>query len=162
MNPVLEALRALGGSGSNDEITEKVAEILHLPDEVVSEPHNPYVSSQTELAYRVACAKTYLKRYGILDNSTRGVWALVPEKSYISEVDSGEVVRTVRALVRAEREEVEEGKDVDPDAESGRGDESWRARPHRILVTDLSPEAFERLTRRGLRESGFVQVEVTG
>ena len=30
------------------------------------------------------------------------------------------------------------------------------------LIEEMSPEAFERLTQRMLRESGFVHVEVTG
>ena len=33
---------------------------------------------------------------------------------------------------------------------------------HQVLTQRLSPDAFERLVKRMLRESGFVQVEVTG
>ncbi len=32
MNPMLKALRELGGSGSVDEIHEKVAEVLDVPE----------------------------------------------------------------------------------------------------------------------------------
>jgi restriction system protein len=39
---------------------------------------------------------------------------------------------------------------------------TWRAQLHSILTNDLDPSAFERLIQRLLRESGFVQVEVTG
>ena len=38
----------------------------------------------------------------------------------------------------------------------------WRERLHHILTKKLEPAAFERLAQRLLRESGFVQVEVTG
>lgn len=40
--------------------------------------------------------------------------------------------------------------------------ETWRAKLHHVLTQELSADAFERLVKRMLRESGFVQVEVTG
>ena len=40
--------------------------------------------------------------------------------------------------------------------------QSWRSILHHVLIHEISAEAFERLTKRMLRESGFVQVEVTG
>jgi len=39
---------------------------------------------------------------------------------------------------------------------------AWRERLHHILIEEMSADAFERLTQRILRESGFVHVEVTG
>ena len=41
-------------------------------------------------------------------------------------------------------------------------EEEWQEQLHTILATKMTPDAFERLTQRLLRESGFVQVEVTG
>ena len=76
MNPLLEALFALGGSGTIDEIYEKVLEQENLDEEISSVPHNPEKSNQTEVAYRLAWARTYLKKFGFLENSSRGVWAL--------------------------------------------------------------------------------------
>ncbi len=76
MNPLLDALFALGGSGSIDEIYEKVIELEEIDEEISSTPHNPEKSNLTEVGYRLAWARTYLKKYGFLENSTRGVWAL--------------------------------------------------------------------------------------
>jgi restriction system protein len=45
---------------------------------------------------------------------------------------------------------------------AGTDDESWKAELHRILTNELEPATFERLIQRLLRESGFIQVEVTG
>ncbi len=39
MNPLLEALHQLGGSGTIDEINEKTIENLELPDEITDIPH---------------------------------------------------------------------------------------------------------------------------
>jgi len=41
-------------------------------------------------------------------------------------------------------------------------DSKWREDLHHVLVKGIDPDAFERLTQRMLRESGFVQVRVTG
>src|ERR1035441_6909685 len=94
MNPLSAALRDLGGSGSIEEIYEKVIENLKLSDDVLSVLHEPEESNQTEVHYRLAWARTYLKKYGVLANSSRGVWSLA--KPDIKPVDPKAVVKTVR------------------------------------------------------------------
>ncbi len=163
MVPLLRALRALGGSGSIDEIYKKVVELEHIPEDIVSQLHDPEKSNLSEVAYRLAWARTYLKKYGLLENSTRGVWSLTPKAKGVEEVDPQEVVKFVRALDTKQKP-----KKKRPD--KGEGDEpidsseetEWREKLHHILTKKLEPAAFERLTQRLLRESGFVQVEVTG
>ena len=157
-NPLLAALHELGGSGTISEIYETVAQQSDLPDEVVEIPHNPDKTNRTELEYRLAWARTYLKKYGLINNSERGVWVIEPEKRDVASVDPDDVVQTVREQMRREREERGEEEDDDvPEQE-----ETWRTKLHRVLTQKLSPDAFERLTKRLLRESGFIQVEVTG
>jgi len=159
MNALLAAMHELGGSGSIDEISAQVTESLDLPEEVLAILHNPEKSSLTEVEYQLAWARTYLKKYGILDNSSRGVWVIVPEKRDITEVDPQQVVKTVREMTRKEREV----QPSDPESEEELpDDESWRTKLHHVLTQELTPDAFERLVKRMLRESGFVQVEVTG
>jgi restriction system protein len=71
LNPLLRALRALGGSGSIEEIYDKVIELERLPDDVVLRPHDAEKTNQTEVGYRLAWARTYLKKYGLLENSSQ-------------------------------------------------------------------------------------------
>ena len=164
MNPLLQALHELGGSGSVNEIYEKVVEKLDLPEKILDILHNPEKSNQTKVEYRLAWARTYLKKYGILDNSSRGVWIIVPDKSDIKKVDPKQVTREVRELIRKERALREtEQPDVEEESEDVPEEVlSWRSKLHHILTKEITPDAFERLTKRLLRESGFVQVEVTG
>ena len=164
MNPLLHALRELGGSGSIEEIAQKVAELSDLPEEILNLPHNPEKSSRTEIEYRLAWARTYLKNYGILDNSALGVWVIVPEKREITKVNPQEVIKTVRAEIEKQKKLVQKKAAIKDGNESEILDESesWRNILHHLLTQELSPDAFERLTKRILRESGFVQVEVTG
>ena len=164
LNPLLEALHELGGSGSIEEIAQKVIEMSDLPDELYNIPHSPEKSSQTEIEYRLAWARTYLKKYGLLDNSERGVWLIVPEKRDVKSVDPQEVVKIVREINKKQKEASHKNNSLDDDSDSDIPDEteSWRSILHHVLINDMSPDGFERLTKRILRESGFIQVEVTG
>ena len=76
-NPLIQAIKNLGGSAKNDEILSEITKILDLTDEEASELYNG--GNRSVLDYRVAWAKSYLKVYGILSNATRGVWALNPK-----------------------------------------------------------------------------------
>jgi len=166
MNPLLEALVKLGGSGSIDEIYETVIEMQRIDEELASVPHNPEKSNLTEIGYRMAWARTYLKKYGFLENSSRGVWALTPLAREKQKVDPRDVVRTVReadkeaSLKKAQktnRNEAIELSNIDSE-----DSDSWQEELYHLLTKEIAPDAFERLTQRLLRESGFVQVEVTG
>src|ERR1700730_7620266 len=97
LNPLLRALRALGGSGSIEEIDDKVIELARLPDDVVSQAHDPEKSNRTEVAYRLAWARTYLKKYGLLENSSRGIWSLTAKAKDVKDLNPPDVVRGVRA-----------------------------------------------------------------
>src|ERR1700684_2914721 len=97
MNPLLRALQALGGSGSVEEIYDKVVELERLPEDILSQPHDPDKSNQTEVAYRLAWARTYLKKYGLLENSSRGIWSVTAKAADVKEVLPAEVVKFVRA-----------------------------------------------------------------
>lgn len=156
MNPVIQALKSLGGSGTIEEVNSKASEIAGLTDEQLSVLHDEEKSSQTEVEYRLGWARTYLKKFGILENSTRGVWALTPKGSKVERVDGKEVVQSVRDLFRRTKEPIEE-----PDMEESDLEHSWRDDLLQTLFK-MDASAFERLIQRILRESGFIQVEVTG
>src|SRR5215211_8003983 len=163
-NPTLRALRYLGGSASITELSEQVIEDLQPPQEIIEQPH-PGKVNQTELEYRLAWARTYLKKYGLITNSTRGVWALTPKGVDVEEVDPRLVVRSVQEQKRRKREGRTEFSDVDEEQTEPETDEeeiaSWRETLIATLL-EMQPDAFERLCQRLLRESGFIQVEVTG
>ena len=163
-NPLLEAMKKLGGSASVTELNEEVTKCLDLTDKEIAEPHN---ERMTVLQYRLAWTRSYLKAYGLLDNSERGVWVLTPKGNDADAVDPRQIVRFVQ-----ERSRGKKGKLAVKNSESPIGpeivevaeavlEESWREELLARLL-ELSPAAFERLSQRLLRESGFVEVKVTG
>lgn len=155
MNPVLKALKILGGSGTNEEINDKVAEIVKIPTDELDVLHNPDKGGLTEIEYRLIWTRTYLKKFGVIDNSSRGVWSLTPKAYTLEEVNEKEVVRFVRECMKKEKKETSGGED-EPDRKV-----AWQEELLDILLR-VSPDSFERLIQRLLRESGFVQVEVSG
>lgn len=100
--PLLKAMHELGGSASISEQEDRVASDLGLSDKDVAEIHR---GSTTKLHYRLAWARTYLKNFGLLENSSRGIWALTPEGLKVKAVDKDEVRRRVAAIERRESAE---------------------------------------------------------
>jgi restriction system protein len=152
-NPLLEALHQLGSSASISEQEQKVAEILNLSEEDLEEPHD---GNRSKFSYNLAWARTYVKRVGLIENSSRGVWALTAEGQKTTQVDKEEVKKRVTAEDRKRREERQAQDEVDVPEELGWETELLEA------VKKMPPDAFERLCQRVLRESGFIQVEVMG
>lgn len=162
MNPLINAIFDLGGSGSIDEIYEKVLQLENINEEIASIPHSPDKSNQTEISYRLAWARTYLKKYGFLENSSRGVWALTKLAKKKKKVSPQDVVKTVRERDLLEQKKGQKNKIDLNDLDAPEEVKGWREELYHILIKEITPDAFERLTQRLLRESGFVQVEVTG
>lgn len=156
MNPLIQALKLLGGSGTNEEIISKIAELVKIPSDQMEVLHNPEKGGMTEIEYRLMWTRTYLKKVGVIDNSGRGVWSLTPKGTSINKVNEREVVRIVREAIKAEKRDIGEVEEDEPNKEA-----KWQEELLDVL-SKISPAAFERLIQRLLRESGFVQVEVTG
>lgn len=165
MNPLLNALFALGGSGSIDEIYEKVLELEKIDEKISAVPHNSEKSTQTEIGYRLAWARTYLKKFGYLENSSRGVWALTKLAKEKKHVEPQVVVREVREADKSEpknKNKKAKGESIELTDSDTPEAQDWKEELYYLLTKEISPDAFERLTQRVLRESGFIQVEVTG
>jgi restriction system protein len=133
---------------------------------VIELPHGD--GRQTVLEYRLGWARTYLKKFGLLTNSERGIWALTSEGLKTTSVDTSAVRNSVRKQARLKRKSRNSGEELQGGAEAmseangiSEDSEAWRNKLRQLLL-DISPDAFERLCQRLLRESGFIQVEVTG
>ena len=152
IEPLFTAMHQLGGSASIGELEEKVAFLMSLSDSQISEIHRDNI---TKFSYRLAWARTYLKRFGVFTNSSRGVWALTAEGQKREEVYKDEVKKFVQATDRKEKSRKDEKAPEELE------ELQWQEHALKV-VKSISPGAFERLCQRILRESGFTSVEVTG
>ena len=161
LNPVLAALHELGGSASRGELKNKVfeniVENMGLPPAVLQVPAGQ--GNRMMVDYRVGFAITILKWSGLIDNSERGVWSLTEKGRKTRKVDLEEVEKSVRQKKQIRKQaNTEEDLQVEDSLDAT---DVWR---EDLLDTlrNISPDAFERLCRRLLLESGFIEVKVTG
>jgi restriction system protein len=99
------------------------------------------------------------------------VWALTPKGRDTPRINEHTIVTAIRKAYVARRKEQnlpptpqnvqEEAVQEAPAAEEIETELSWKQQVLDAILA-MSPEAFERLSQRLLRESGFTPVEVTG
>ena len=155
-NPTLQALHDLGGSCTISELEDRVARILRLSDDDLNVMHR---GNKTKFSYRLGWARTYLKKYGLIENSSRGIWALAAQGRETRTVDKEVVKRQVQLPYREDGHVRTAG--ADEEAEETTIELDWQSEMLELLL-GMDPAQFERLCQRVLRELGFVNVEVTG
>lgn len=95
MWPTLKALISLGGSASIAEIEDEAIEAAGLSEEQLQEPHGD--GPKSEVQYRLAWARTYLKKVGAVTNTNRGVWTITEVGRGLQVDDMADIPRRVRA-----------------------------------------------------------------
>lgn len=153
--PTLKSLLELGGSGTIEEINTKVYEIENFSDEILQIPHGED-GGINEVAYRLSWSRTYLKKYGLLENSARGIWALAKTDFDITKLDYNEIVRKVKEDEKQKQLKPAIDKEIIEEVETT---EEWKEKLLNILY-EITPAAFERLAQRILRESGLLSFHV--
>jgi restriction system protein len=160
--PLLDALRGLGGSGSPDEVVERIAKDLNLSDDI---QNDLLPSGQPRYRNQVAWARFYLVREGLLDSSKRGVWSLTEQgrNTMLSQDQSREIFLSQVRVYQEQRRLKKPPEPVEEQIAEGTGaiPEDYRDELIELLMK-LPPSGFERLSQRLLREAGFIQVVVTG
>lgn len=164
--PVLTALRALGGSGRPTEVVAKVALDLRVTEHELSETME---SGSARFPNLVAWARFYLAKAGLIDSSKRGVWTLTDrarEQPPLNHASALALFKRVHASMDSERRdtgapEASEDEQTAPTSPTVEAPIGHREQVLQVLQA-LSPSGFERFCQRLLRESGFQEVNVTG
>ena len=163
MFPTLQALKILDGSGHIAEIYEEVVKLQGFSEEQLAVRRGETGLSGIE--YRLAWARNGLKNVGAIENSSRGVWSITAYGRGLSEEEALAAVHSWRDELSKGRRERKRGTSEagSTDVEETDLDQvgSWREELLGRLL-GMSPDAFERLAQRLLRESGFKNVEVLG
>lgn len=162
IEPCFEAIKQLGGSATNGEIKEKLIEILNLSEEEIDDIHR---NSTTKLDYRTAWARNYLKNADYIVRSSRAVWSLTDKGNRVESVNKEYVKKKAKLKLDEEEEEQNDIKSKNNntfyDSNSDIDDLNWQARLLEVIKR-ITPEKFEKLCQRILRELGFNNVVVTG
>lgn len=160
--PLLDALRELGGSGTPAEVVEEIANAMKLPDDVQNELLD---SGAPRFHNQVAWARFYLTREGFIDSSKRGIWSLT-EAGRATTITQEQARAIFQKWVKVFAEARRRRKDEPPEADDQVAEETAAPSNYRDALLEtllgLPAPGFERFCQRLLRESGFVQVVVTG
>src|SRR3954469_15811929 len=105
--PVLASVRDLGHSASIEELDEATVDRMGFTSEQMAVLHKD--GPRSEVEYRLAWARTYLKGMGALDNPQRGVW-VTTDRGKTFEGDELEPLR--QAYLGKLREERKQKKEA--------------------------------------------------
>lgn len=171
INPVIDAIRALGGSARPREVYQYIAKKLNLSDEILNEEKK---SGGSKYENQVAWARFYLAKAGIIDSSKHGVWSLTEKGRKIEKLSEDEIQSLIKKVqnqsslskqsrtsnitssIKESQIENEQSEYAPPSVQVDYRDELLK------IILDLPPAGFERLCQRLLREAGFQEVTVTG
>lgn len=168
--PTLQAVLGLGGSARLNEIVQAVIETEGYTEAQQGIPHGD--GPQSEIEYRLAWARTYLKGMGLLENSARGVWAATEagRQASLDQLPDLHADYTRRSRERSRQRKTENpsrgnsgdaGADDRSGSDDGDGPDDWKQELLDVLL-EAPPDRFERLAQRLLREAGFINTTVTG
>lgn len=180
MLPTLKVLDSHGGSATNEEIEAALIEMLCMTPEQMEVSYP--TSGAAVVPDRMSWARSYLKYPGLVDNPKRGMWVLTDEGRQAVAMTDERIRRMVADAYNVHQAMLNARKKAKLDAAVLDGGASLATQTEEIILHDQSteeeeaawsdalltvlrtmpPDAFERLTQRLLRESGFVRVEVTG
>ncbi len=161
--PLLDALRELGGSGKPQEVCDRIAEKLRLPDSFLEERLS---NGQSRFQNQVAWARQYLVWEGLLDSSVRGTWTLTSmgsetkldedasRKIFLKQVS---LYQATRKKTATQQEIIEEQEEVAPETYDATHTPSLLE-----LLKSVTPSGFEQICGMLLRESGFENITITG
>jgi len=177
MGPILNALRELGGSGKPKEVTGFIAHELKVPQSKLQETLK---SGALRFPNQVAFARQYLVWDGLLESPKKGgkfgIWELTKKglKTKLTHEQSRKIflkwvgihskakkVKNAEKKTIKSQQETDNVKEIEEEVEEIIESSNYKTELLNVLKT-LSPNGFERICQRLLRESGFEQVTVTG
>ena len=162
LGPLLDALRALGGSAKPREASEWINNHVDVNENLLEATLD---SGQSKFYNQVAWARQYLAWEGLLDTSTRGIWALTPkgENTQLDYKQAKQIVSKWVKIHQKARKDKSETEILKDQYESEPSQASHPAEDDLLQVLQkLTPSGFEKVCQRLLRESGFENVVVTG
>lgn len=171
LGPVLEALKALGGSAKPKEITEWIGEKYNVPDEILNERYQK--SGVLKFQNQLAWARQYLVWEELLATSKHGVWTL-SKKGWDTKLNETEAYDIFLKWVKVFQElrddkgtntttvanEAEKVIQIQEETEPENTKNNLNPTLIEVLQ-NLSPTGFEHLCGRLLREYDFENIEIT-
>lgn len=120
---VVNVLKKHDGIANLDTMEADAGEILNLTEAAKARIHNVDEGYRTELGYRLAWARFYLRKAGLVENPKRGIWALTELGFKADIVDAEGVIKAAtQKEIQAEiendlRQSMNEESDVEDEVD---------------------------------------------
>ena len=158
IKPLIHVLKSAGGSGTTSDIIDQVINYMNIPEEEVEETIS---SGASRVRNQIQWARMYLVKADLMDSSARGVWKLT-EKGYESKLTDQDIYK----LFKKTQEVYAKPKSKSSTKESSFENEIVEDEKHGEtllnILKSLSPDGFEKISKRLLTEVGIHDVQVTG
>lgn len=89
---IVDELRSAGGLLPNSEMARRVPAAMGIPNQIAAVPHG---DGRSEIEYRLAWGRTYLKGVGAIENAGRGVWKLTAYGASLTREQIEEIPRRI-------------------------------------------------------------------
>ena len=159
--PIIEALRKLGGSATLSETVDKVVEDLNISE---NEQKEVLKSGEQRVKNQIAWARLYLVKNGYIDSSKRGIWSLT-KKGLDTDVNKIDVLNEFKNIQSSFSNNKDKNKLLSKE-DNNLIDKEENYTDYKVellkILKSISPNGFERISQRLLREAGFEKVVVTG
>jgi restriction system protein len=163
MAPLLDGLRALGGSAKPQEVSSWIARHLELPPTITEAMLQK--SGVNRFQNQVRWARQYLVWQGLLDDERRGIWTLTPLgwKTHLNDASAREALLSRSKIQQQIAITTSVGPSFIAAEQSSELPAPEEQRELLLLnvLKSLPPYGFELVCGRLLREHGFEDVEVT-
>jgi len=167
--PLLDALRALGGSARPKEIAQWIGKKYNIPEEILNERYQK--SGVLKFQNQLAWGRQYLVWEELLESSKHGVWTL-SKKGWDTKLDESQAHDIFLKWVKIFQELKDNKSSSTIDSEAKRIIEAQeevepessedKIKPTLIeVLQNLSPTGFEKICGRLLREYDFENIEIT-
>lgn len=153
INPLLAALRKLGGAARQKQVFQTIARDMALSSDVLQERHG---SGASRVENQIAWCRWYLVETDFIDGSRRGIWKLT-EKGWTTELLTEEAIRDIVAEVQSKAKELP----TDTEAEGARtgADELDVAKLKQLYESDNVAQAFLEHAASRKRNQGETNVD---
>jgi len=157
MSPTIAAIKAMGGSGTVQEINAWIIQEENISEQELAEKLK---SGASKILNLFAWARVYLGKFLIVSTDGKGIWSLTENgiNEVYSRPDFLEMFKAVQLKMREDRKIKEIGPIIEP------SEDVLMTLADEILgeIKKLPPSGFENLCQRILRDCGFTEVHVTG
>ena len=149
MNPILDVLRREGRPLTIEQLDSHVIAEMKLAPDVAAIPHDAEKPDRSEVSYRIAWSRTYLKKAGLLDNPTRGQWGASEKGRSAGAIDAYELASEIaQASKAASVARAAAGESSESDGEGEEDEELLAARVGDELARQIR-SAHEQLAADG-------------